>query len=258
MGRGLRGAARVVAGALVLAVGACNAVTGASSLVADRGEAADASAPTPPSSSPPPVSAPDAGGDGADRSDAAASFLAFTLSAPTATNLTTEGTIDWIYLGYGGSQAPNRKMDGGSVLSDLGVDGGSEADTDTIWSAKASWSDGTPTASASNTTYIRYVYGAPSIALRMTAPASLETRTLVVQGGVFGATAEMELALSDGSMKATQTIDATSADASPQKSDFRLVVTYRATPGVDLSVTWTLVSAPSPFSGIGVASATLH
>ncbi len=116
---------------------------------------------------------------------------------PQAVNLTTEGTTDWIHWGSG---VPGivRKASGGSQISSYTLVGNSTPTILISDSRSCSWTDGTPTATASNNKGGLSLAGA-SNGFTFTAPADLTLRTLTVYVGGKGEGGKLTAHISDGS-----------------------------------------------------------
>ncbi len=152
-------------------------------------------------------------------------------STATLVNLTTEGTVDWEHWGDG---ALNRKAGVTAQLSNYTVLSGTTGNYNND-PRPVSWTDGTPTASATNNT--NGVYTGQGFSF--TAPADTTARTLVVHVGGWKTGCTLTAHLSDGS--APDYVDTTVA-ASGQ-FDRNYTLTYNAaTAGATLTVTWRYTS----------------
>ena len=145
-------------------------------------------------------------------------------------NLSSEGTADWAHWGYGNKNAFDHK-NGANLIGNLasGPDGSFTGSPLT-----ASWTGGTPTSSASQTSSGVWVQN-PS-AMTFTVPASTTSRTLRVYVGVQDADARLDVSLSDSS--------ATAASMTLSKSSGTMNVQYTivynaASAGQTLTVSWT-------------------
>lgn len=114
---------------------------------------------------------------------------------PAQVDLTQEGTNDWIHLGYGTNSSFDRKS---GVVAQINY-----ALQSTVSSQQFSdnytgfsWSDGTPTATASNSTTGVFVTGQTN-GFSVRVPADQDARTLRVYVGCYGAQAIFEAYLSD-------------------------------------------------------------
>jgi hypothetical protein len=126
----------------------------------------------------------------------------FAPTTGTNYNLTTEGTSDWIHWGHTASNSVNRKSTGGSQISNFTtVKAGSNSVRLTDSPSKASWTDGTSTASASNSPGGAYInnFDGPGRGYQFTVPADQVERILKVYVGTFRSCGTLEATLSDGS-----------------------------------------------------------
>ena len=118
-------------------------------------------------------------------------------------NLTAAGPLDWVHWGLYTPTSLDRKSGVTPQIGDWTVIGPSNAFTAAYqFSDNAngySWSDGTPTASVTNTTSGVWAYGVPNIGtgFELSVPADTTTRTLKVYVGAFAAKGRFEASLSD-------------------------------------------------------------
>ncbi len=118
-------------------------------------------------------------------------------------NLTAAGPLDWVHWGLYTPTSLDRKSGVTPQIGDWTVVGPSNAFTAAYqFSDNAngySWSDGTPTASVTNTTTGVWAYGVPNIGtgFELSVPADTTTRTLKVYVGAFAARGRFEASLSD-------------------------------------------------------------
>ena len=150
-------------------------------------------------------------------------------------SLTTEGTTDWAHWGYGGGTAFDHKLTGTSI-SDATAVGASKLTVSNV-TATASWVDGTPNVSATQTGTGTGVQS-PG-ALTFTVPAGVQPHTLRVYCGNKASTARLDAALSDGS--ATAYTDTQIAGGTALHLEYTLVYNA-ASDGQTLTVTWTDVA----------------
>ena len=158
-------------------------------------------------------------------------------SSSAAVNMTTVGTSDWILFNSdpGGEQ---RKATGGSQLSTYSLVGGSLS----FFNGNAqtfSWTDGTPTASYSNSSSGIYNSGGVGDGYSYTSPADTTVRTLYVYGGTYSGKIQIVASLSDGS---ASNVTLTSPDpGSGTPAIFGGTFVYAANSASQtLSITWTL------------------
>jgi hypothetical protein len=194
------------------------------------------------------------GGSAADQSSMAADLSVTPtpelsgskVAAPATVDLSLEGTSDWIHLGLNAANDVNRKATGGSQITE-------SANATLVqynaYSATFSWSEGSPTPSASNTPNGVYVLGKGK-GFTITAPADTSTRTLRLYLNV-GGTAALAAHLSDGSAP-----DYTDSQSNPNNGAIWLyTLRYAAaSAGQTLSVSWQLSSG----TGVSLIAATLQ
>jgi len=113
-------------------------------------------------------------------------------------NLTTLGTADWVHWGLTDAASVNRKSGVTPQISNFSAVGSANTIRYTDNPVGFSWSDGTPTASATSTTTGVYRAGVNN-GFSFTVPADTTARTLVVYVGLFGTQAKLKAHLSDSS-----------------------------------------------------------
>ncbi len=125
-------------------------------------------------------------------------------SSSTTYNLTNQGTTDWVHWGNGSYPGQDRKS-GGSAISGVSTFG-SGLNTGTWYdsSRNFSWSNGTPTASASDSQTYIWDNGSNGSGFSFTVPADTTTRTLTVYAGGAngGVSGTLQASLSDNSATA--------------------------------------------------------
>ncbi len=163
-----------------------------------------------------------------------------------AVNLTAEGSTDWIHWG---DAAVNRKAGVTAQLSTYTTIGTAPATISTDL-RPVSWTDGTPTVSASSNTRDVFVYGIGN-GFSFTAPADTATRKLVVHVSGWNGAGTLTAHLSDGSAA-----DYTNTAAgSTGQYDGNYTLTYSAgSPGQTLTVTWTLTSGTTGHVSVQAAA----
>jgi hypothetical protein len=155
------------------------------------------------------------------------------VDAPGSIDLTGEGTRDWMHFGLHGAGDVNHKDFVTQVLG--------EVTTGTplpygLFNPNISWTDGTPTGSATNTSTGIYVPGMNK-GYTFTAPADTTKRTLNLYIGEYRGTGTLLAHLSDGSLADVTTNDTNNGGLRISK----FTIEYRATqPGGTLTVTWEL------------------
>jgi uncharacterized cupin superfamily protein len=157
-----------------------------------------------------------------------------TNSAATV-NLTAVGTTDWIQWG---DATTNRKANVTPELSTYSVVGGGAVNTYNDDPRGLSWSDGTPTATATGDTNGVYVSGLQS-GFSFTAPAGTTPQTLTVYVGGFASGGTLTASLSDGS---AANFVATTAAAAGQYDEAFTLTYAAASAGQTLTVSWVMSS----------------
>lgn len=123
-------------------------------------------------------------------------------TAPASVNLTAEGTLDWAHWGLSTATDFDQKSGGANQISNFTqISGGGTAARFDNALAAFSWSDGTPTASATGSTTGVYVGGLDD-GFEFTVAADTTTKFLKVYAGCWNAQARIEATLSDGSAAA--------------------------------------------------------
>lgn len=179
-----------------------------------------------------------------------------TTSAASA-DLTALGSTDWIHWGHG-TLAPglDRKATGGSLISAYTVVGGGSAAAYGNDPKTLSWSDGTPTASASDTTgNYNAAFNTTGAGFSFTMPADTTVRVATLFLGLFKGQGKLVAHLSDSS--ATDITD-TSVTVAGGAGNANYTITYAAnSAGQTITFTWTLNTGGDVFSNVTVCGATL-
>jgi hypothetical protein len=159
-------------------------------------------------------------------------------SVPGATiALTTEGTADWAHWGLAAATDFDHKAGVTQQISNFTAVG-----TGVVrWYANNpvgfTWTDGTPTASATGTTTGVYIAGQGQ-GFRITTPADTTVRTIRVYVGVWRSQARIIAHLSDGS--APDYSDGSLSNSAGPTTDGFYLLTYRAaSAGQSLTITVT-------------------
>jgi hypothetical protein len=193
--------------------------------------------------------------DAAGNIDATPAVRTFWISTPTArlsapaptiqtaaVNLTTEGTLDWTHYGTSSaSLTPNRKS-GANVIGAVTQLGGGTLARLTSGVPGSTWTGGTPTSSATNsTTALSYNTTSPGVigrGFQFSVPAlPNQLRQLKLYVGVTNTTGKLEASLDDGSgLVATET----SASNAAGTTNVAYTITFRASAASkNLTVKWT-------------------
>ena len=156
-------------------------------------------------------------------------------------NLTCEGNTDWEHWGDG---TLNRKSGVTPQLGDYSVVGSGTVSTYSNDPRPANWTDGTPTAGATNNTDGLAILGVGQ-GFSFQAPADTMARTLTVHVGGTNSGGTFTAHLSDGS--AADFTDVTSVVSGQYDRNYTL--TYRAvSAGQTLTVTWAMTSGSGEVS----------
>ena len=119
----------------------------------------------------------------------------------TLVNLTAEGTADWLHWGARTNGGLDRKAGVVQQLGDYTTIGANSVDRYADNYTGFSWTDGTPTANATNTTTGVFIPGLTN-GFELSAPADTATRTLKIYVGLYAAKGHLQVWLSDFSARA--------------------------------------------------------
>ena len=175
---------------------------------------------------------------------------------PTLVNLTTEGTADWVHWGgQTNGVGPDRKAGVLPQISNYTSIGTEKAQQFADNYTGFSWTDGTPTTSASDTTTGLFIPGVTN-GFQLTLPADSTARTLKVYVGGYAAAGNFQAWLSDFSAAAY-------SDSSLSNSFGNAYAAYTlnytaASPGQTLTVRFTSKTLYDPaYGNVTLQSATL-
>ncbi|MCM3874547.1 MAG: peptidoglycan DD-metalloendopeptidase family protein [Pyrinomonadaceae bacterium] len=176
-----------------------------------------------------------------------------TSNPPANQSLTTEGTSDWSHWGLTTATSFNHKSGVAQQISNYSQIGATSILRYTNNANAYSWTDGTPTGSASTTTGV-YTYGLGD-GFQVTVPADITTRVLKLYVGVWAAQGKLEVTLSDGS--ASPYVD-TSLVNSSGVSNLVYTLNYHAgSNGQTLTIRWTVLTNSNPLGNVTLQAATL-
>lgn len=167
------------------------------------------------------------------------------VAGPGATDLTTEGSIDWTHWGLSVATDVNQKATGGNTINMTS----SSAPSRGTFGATFSWSDGSPTASATNTTGCVYLTAVGDNFV-ITLPSKTTVRTLMLYVHYYNATGQLTLHLGDGSAP-----DVTDSQAYVSSNNGLYTIKFASLVPSTLTATWKMTVAGG---SIGVDAATLH
>ena len=164
----------------------------------------------------------------------------------TAVNLTSLGTGDWAHwYGY------DHKASGGGQISNFSLIGPGAASNYPDDPRAISWTDGTPTASATNNNGV-FVAGIGS-GFSITAPADTTTKTVHLYVGGWQSGGKLVAHLSDSS--SPDFVDTTPQSGSGQYDGNYTITYHAASSGQTLTLKWTQNSGPG---NVTLNAATLH
>jgi hypothetical protein len=174
---------------------------------------------------------------------------------PSLVNLTTEGVLDWAHWGNGGIQAFDHKSGVTQQISNYTVVGTSQIFWLTDNPTGFSWSDGTPTANATDVHNGIFALDVGN-GFQFTVPADTNPKTLRIYVGLWRARGRLEATLSDGS--ATSFVDSSLINELGTSNGVYTIGFSSASPGQTLTIRYTVETGYHPTSGnVTLQSATL-
>ncbi|HEX4955061.1 MAG TPA: hypothetical protein VF017_16855 [Thermoanaerobaculia bacterium] len=172
--------------------------------------------------------------------------------SPATKNLSTEGTLDWAHWGHATAASFDHKSGVTQQISNYTQIGGRAPIRFDDAQIAYSWSGGTPTASATNSTtglaVVRVGNG-----YQITVPASATARTLRLYIGVWNGRGQLTAALSDGSAAACGDSSISSGAAGTDR--FYTIRFAAASASQTLTVRWTVLEDNG--GGVTLQAATL-
>lgn len=173
---------------------------------------------------------------------------------PSNTDLTAQGSLDWIEWGFNGVSAVRKS--GGTILSDYTVVAGTAMQATTGYPTTFTWSDGTPTASGSTTASV-YVNGAGDGFSFTAAAVPTELRTLRVYLGAYKSGTKLVAHLGDGSVADYSSTALTASGNTPAEAVY--LIQYRSSAATTLTITFTASGSGGGGSNVvGIAAATVQ
>jgi hypothetical protein len=175
--------------------------------------------------------------------------------SPNTTNLTTKGTLDWAHWAISSPSSFTHKNAVTPQISNYTRIGTTNADWYANNTSTYSWTDGTPTASATNTALGLFIIGAGN-GFELNVPADTTPRTLKLFVGYYAAITRLEATLSDGSAPAF--VD-TSLGNFSQSGEGTVALTYSAaSAGQTLKIRYTVLTESCAQCGnVALKAATL-
>jgi hypothetical protein len=177
----------------------------------------------------------------------AGSLTGSATTSSAAVNLTTEGTTDWIHWG---DTAVNRKSGVTPQLSNYTVVGASPVIQYSNDPRPESWTDGTPTVSATNDFNGAFTYTVGR-GFSLTAPADTTSRKLILHVGGWNSAGKLTAHLSDGS--AVDYTNTTTGSTGQYDGNYTLIYNA-ANSGQTLTVTWTIASGTTGHVSLDAAA----
>jgi hypothetical protein len=178
------------------------------------------------------------------------------LATPSGTqNLTTLGTLDWAHWGLTSASSFDHKAGVTSQISNYTVVGTGPVNRYTDNAFGYSWTDGTPTASATASTTGVYVSSVGN-GFQITAPADTTQRTLTVYVDAYHAQGKMVAHLSDAS--SPDYVDTTINSVSPTVQGAYTFVYKAASSGQTLTVTFTNIANNVSGANVALEAATMN
>lgn len=171
-------------------------------------------------------------------------------------DLTQEGRLDWVHWGLWGERTVTRKSVAEPLIGAVRVVGAGDLHQYIDNHVRFSWSDGAPTATASETSTGIFILGAGN-GFAVTAPADTTTRTFNVYLSGFLSDVEVTARMSDGS--AVEYRDVVIGSASGPGLYRRYSFVYRSlTPGQTLEVAWRNMKDHAGGGNVTLQAATLE
>ena len=160
------------------------------------------------------------------------------ITTATPIDLSAEGTADWTHWGAANKNSFDHKNIATSLITDFTPLVNNEPTTQlATYAIGFTWSDGTPTATATNSTTGVYTNG-NGTGFRISVPADTTTRTLRFYCGGQQSSATLTAHLSDGSAPDYTTTTQSGAGDTGMQFERTVTLVYRATSATTMTVTW--------------------
>jgi Bacterial Ig domain/FG-GAP-like repeat/FG-GAP repeat len=173
---------------------------------------------------------------------------------PHEVNLSTEGSVDWAHWGLNGSDKFDHKTNVSQQISNYTKIGTEPVNWLNDNPTTFSWTDGTPTASVSNTATGVHISGVAN-GFELTMPADTNVKTLRLYLGLWRVQGKLEAILSGGS--APSFID-NSLDNNGGTSNGVYVISFRAaSSGQTLKIRYTVAASYAEGGNVTLEAATL-
>ena len=181
----------------------------------------------------------------------------FAVSPVGSVNVTSQGTIDWAHWGINGPTAFDHKANVTQKIPNVTKIGAGASNWFTDCPTTFTWTDGTPTASVTNTPTGINTNGSVGNGYEINIPADRTVRTLKLYVGVWFTQGKLQATLSDGS--APDFID-TSLNKNNDRASGLYTITYKAaSAGQTLKVRFTILTQYfSPNGNVAWEAATLQ
>ena len=175
-------------------------------------------------------------------------------AAPASVDLTALGTLDWAHWGLTSVSSFDHRAAVTQQISNFTQIGSGYFGRMGASPTGYSWTNGTPTTSATNTQNGVFVIGTGN-GFQLTVPADTTARTLKLYLGLWDAQGKLEAVLSDGS--APSFVDTTLVNQS-NTSNGLYTLTYQAgTAGQTLRIRWTVLTSFNTYANVTLQSAAL-
>jgi len=182
--------------------------------------------------------------------------LAGSVATPSGTQtLSTLGTLDWAHWGLTSASGFDHKSGVTSEISNYTVVGTGPANQYGDNAFGYTWTGGTPTASATNTTTGVYITGVGN-GLQITAPADTTQRTLTVYVDAYNAQGKVVAHLSD--ISSPDYVNSTLNSVGTTVQGAYTFIYKAATSGQTLTVTITSIANNGAYSNVAFEAATLN